>query len=59
MQKKVMTNKKIGKSVTFIDIKNIKVIQNAILSNKIECYNKEVQRSPSCSAKCCTHSSKY
>ena len=31
--------------------KNVKVIQNALLSNKIECYNKEVQRSPSYSAK--------
>ena len=37
----------------------MKVIQNALFSNKIECYNKEVQRSPSCSMKDCTNSLKH
>jgi len=37
----------------------MKVIQNALLYNKIECYNRRVQRSPSCSVKGYTHSSKH
>ena len=39
--------------------KHMKVIQDALLSNKIECYNKGVQRSPSLSAKGYTHSSRH
>ena len=31
--------------------RHMKVIQDALLYNKIECYNEGVQRSPSCSAK--------
>jgi len=38
--------------------KHMKVIQDALLYNKIGCYNKGVQRSPSLSAKGCTHSSR-
>ena len=41
------------KSVAFIYIQHMKVIQDALLYNKIECYNKRVQRSPSLSAKGC------
>ena len=37
----------------------MKVIQDALLYNKIECYNKGVQRSPSLSTKGCTHSSRH
>ena len=37
----------------------MKVIQDALLYNKIECYNKGVQRSPSLSAKGCTHSLRH
>jgi len=37
----------------------MKVIQGTLLYNKIECYNKGVQRSPFCSVKSCTHSSQY
>jgi len=39
--------------------KHMKVIQDALLYNKTECYNKEVQRSPSLSVKGCTHSLRY
>jgi len=39
--------------------KRMKVIQDALLYNKIECYNKRVQRSPSRPVKGCTHSLKY
>ena len=35
----------------------MKVIQGTLLYNKIECYNKGVQRSPSLTVKGCTHSS--
>ena len=37
----------------------MKAIQDALLYNKIECYNKGVQRSPSRLVKGCTHSLKY
>ena len=37
----------------------MKVIQDALLYNKIECYNKGVQRSPSLSVEGCTHSLKH
>ena len=37
----------------------MKVIQDALLYNKIECYNKGVQKSPSLSVKGCTHSLKH
>ena len=37
----------------------MKVIQDALLYNKIECYYKGLQRSPSLSAKGCTHSSRH
>jgi len=37
----------------------MKVIHDALLYNKIECYNKGVQRSPSRSVKGCTHSSRH
>jgi len=39
--------------------KHMKVIQDALLYNKIGCYNKGVQRSPSLSAKGCTHSLRH
>jgi len=42
------------KCVTFIDIQIYESDIDALLFNKIECYNKGVQRSPSCSAKGCT-----
>jgi len=37
----------------------MKVIQDALLYNKIECYNKGVQKSPFLSAKGGTHSSRH
>ena len=37
----------------------MEVVQDALLYNKIECYNKGVQRSPSLSVKGCTHSLKH
>ena len=45
-------------SLLFI-FQHMKVIQNALLYNKIECYNKGVQRSPSLSVKGCAHSLKH
>jgi len=39
--------------------RHMKVIQDALLYNKIECYNKGVQRSPSLSVRGCTHSLKH
>ena len=44
-------------SLLFIS-RHMKVIQDALLYNKIECYNKGVQRIPSLSVKGCTHSLK-
>jgi len=49
---------KTGKMSLLLISKNVKVIQNTLLSNKIECYNKAVQRRQFCSAKGCTHSLK-
>jgi len=50
-KEEVKTYKKTGKSITFINSQTYEVIQGTLLYNKIECYNKEVQRSPFCSAK--------
>ena len=48
------------KKVSFLFMsRHIKMIQDTLLYNKIECYNKGVQRSPSRSVKGCTHSLKY
>ena len=50
-KKKFKTYKKTKKVSLFLIFKHMKVIQDALLYNKIECYNKGVQRSPSFSEK--------
>ena len=58
-KKEFKTYKKTRKSVTLFIFKYMKVIQDALLYNKIEYYNKGVQRSPSLSVKGCTQSLKH
>jgi len=60
MQKGIQDNIRRQEKVSLLLIfKHMKVIQDALLYNKIECYNKKVQRSPSCLAKGCNHSLKH